>query len=88
MIFWKQKEKTNLRSEEYELLSKRYNIVADEVADMRRQLGVLQSSVNLLRGQFNRKLIGLEKEEEKVTPKEEETNINPTVFLSPNGAAI
>jgi len=34
---------------------------------------LLRSDNNNLRGQFNRKLSGLQKEEEKVAPKEEES---------------
>jgi len=56
MIFWRKKQTENLRTEEYEILSKKIIGLADDVADYRRQTKLLETEINNLRGQFNRKL--------------------------------
>jgi len=91
MSFWHRKNETPLRSEEYERVSKRITELAAAVEELQNKFKILETNYNNLRGNFNRKLSGL-KEEEKVAPKEEEmetdTNLKPTVFLSPNGLPI
>jgi len=69
MWFSKKKE---LKSEEYETLSNKLVDLRAEVKNMVGEVVLLRTECNNLRGQFNRKLAGLAKEEEKVAPKEEE----------------
>ena len=89
MSFWKKSNETPLRSDEYERISKKFTELAATVEELQNKFKILETNYNNLRGNFNRKLSGL-KEEEKVVPKEEETetNIKPSVFLTPNGLPI
>jgi len=76
MMFWNKKKddpnKNTTNSEEYERLSKRITDLAAEVALHKTKVELIETDVANLRGKFNRKLSGLQKEEEKVEPKEEE----------------
>lgn len=91
MSFWKKSNETPLNSSEYEKISKRLTEFAGTIEEIKNNFKILETNYNNLRGNFNRKLSGL-KEEEKVAPKEEEmsgeTNIKPSVFLSPNGTPL
>ena len=71
MISWFGKKK-EMRSEEYEQLFKRIVDLSGEIADIRKRCDLLSTDTANLRGRFNKQLAWLPKEEEKVTPKEEE----------------
>jgi hypothetical protein len=68
-MFWKKNKnddlhKTNLNSDEYERLFKRILEVSAAVTDCNNQLKVLSTNLDNLRGNFNRKLAGIAKEEQ------------------------
>lgn len=74
-MWWQKKNDTSkdaLNSAEYERLSKRVTELTGEVGTLKTLCNSLETDVANLRGKFNRKLSGLQKEEEKVEPKEEE----------------
>ena len=76
-----------INSVEYEKLSKRITELVAEVETMRSKIKVLETDNANLRGNFNRKLSGIKKEELQEEEKTE-SNIKPSVFLSPNGTPI
>ena len=81
MFFWKKKP----NSEEYDTLNLRIRKLESSVENLETRINLQRTDLNNLRGNFNRKLAGLSKEEEKVEPKEEEKpqNLNkggPIVF--------
>lgn len=80
-MFWKKKDdnlhKEHLNSDEYERLLKRLLDITTEVKSCQAELKLLQSDLANLRGNFNRKLAGIAKEESaKEKPQEEEKFIN------------
>lgn len=89
MIFWKKnKNEDTLNSKEYESLCKKLIELSSELEDLKIKLKILTTDQNNLRGNFNRKLGGLKKEEKTEEATETETNLKPNVFLSPNGTPI
>lgn len=78
MSFWK---KQPVNSDEYEKLSKKITDLSSEVEELTAKIRIITSDVSNLRGQFNRKLTGLKKEE----VSEEEKDINNPVILPYNG---
>jgi predicted nucleic acid-binding Zn-ribbon protein len=68
-MWWTRKK---IGSDEYEQLSNKITALRADIGEAQQEVRGLRTDVNLLRGQFNRKLSGLAKEEEKVEPKEEE----------------
>lgn len=73
-----------MNSEEYEKLSKKLTEVLSAIDELTAKVRVVQSDNANLRGQFNRKLLGIKKEE----AAEEETKKEPSVFLGPNGTPL
>jgi uncharacterized coiled-coil DUF342 family protein len=85
---FKKNNETPLNSGEYEQLAKKFVSLSTKVEELEGKFKVLQTNYDNLRGNFNRKLSGL-KEEEKVTPKEEEEetkSINNPMFIPYNGS--
>lgn len=86
-MFWKSKDdnirKEHLNSDEYERLLKRLLDIVTEVKSNQAQLELLKSDLANLRGNFNRKLAGIVKEEQaKEKPAETESfnNSNELYF--------
>lgn len=74
-MWWKKNDNTSknpVNSEEYERLAKRITELVAELGLLKANYKIIETDVDNLRGNFNRKLKGLVKEEEKVAPKEEE----------------
>jgi len=82
-MFWS--KKNEITSIEYEKLSKRVIELFSELEDIKVQVKILGTNYDNLRGNFNRKLAGVKKEEET---EKTEKDINKSVFLSPNGSPI
>lgn len=91
MSFWRKSENVPLNSKEYESCAKKIVEVSGRIEELETKFKILTTNYDNLRGQFNRKLSGL-KEEEKVAPKEEESetdkNIKDNIFLNPDGKPI
>lgn len=91
MSFWRKSNETPLNSGEYERVSKRIVELVGRIEELETKFKILGTNYDNLRGNFNRKLSGL-KEEEKVAPKEEETetdkDLKPNIFLNPDGKPI
>lgn len=89
---WRNKDDVQLNSKEYESVTKKIIEFSARIEELENKFKILGTNYDNLRGQFNRKLSGIAKEEEKVAPKEEEmtneTNIKPCMFLNPNGLPI
>lgn len=73
MILWFGKKKEKLNSEEYEKLLKKITEVSNDVNNFesiqRKQaiaIETIETRLDLLRGQFNRKLKGIQKEEQQI----------------------
>lgn len=81
-MFWK---KTQVNSAEYEYLHKRITELQNSINELSSKIAVVQSDNANLRGQFNRKLTGLKKEEQQ-EEQEETKSINNPVILPWNGA--
>lgn len=82
-MFWKNERKF-INSAEYETISKKIVELNERVEILSHKLSVLQTSMDNLRGNFNRKLKGLKKDEQE--EEEEETkDINNPVILPYNG---
>lgn len=77
-MFWK---KSKVNSDEYEFLLKRISELKAEVAELSSKVAAVTSDAANLRGQFNRKVSGIKKEESK----EETQSINNPVILPYNG---
>lgn len=73
-----------MNSQEYETLSKKITELISVVEEQKVLIRKLETDISLLRGQFNRKLAGLKKEDQE-TPEEETKNINNPVLLPYNG---
>lgn len=78
MNFWKSK----INSDEYDKLFKKYIELSGEIAEITAKIRLIQSDNSNLRGQFNRKLSGIKKEE---STTEETKDINNPVILPDNG---
>jgi len=85
-MIWRKNESVN--SIEYEKLSKRITELVAEVETIRTKFKILETNYDNLRGNFNRKLSGIKKEEKAEEDIETENNLKPSVFLSPNGSPI
>jgi len=79
-MFWK---KTRINSDEYEHLHKRVTELNSLVLELSAKVASVQSDAANLRGQFNRKLTGIKKEEQE--DMEEGKTINNPVILPYNG---
>lgn len=83
MNFWK---KTQVNSDEYEKLSKKIIDLSSDVQELTAKIRTITSDVSNLRGLFNRKLIGLKKEEVgEVEEQQEQKGINNQVILPYDG---
>lgn len=80
-MFWK---KTQVNSQEYEYLHKRITELQNLVQELSAKVASVTSDAANLRGQFNRKLSGIKKEEEK-EEMEEGKSINNQVILPEHG---
>lgn len=85
---WFKKYDNPLNSGEYEKLSKRIVELAGMVEELQNKFKILTTNYDNLRGNFNRKLSGLKKEETEEEMTETTKDIKPNVFLSPNGFPI
>lgn len=66
MLFWKKHDNTNQNASiplEYDRLLRRLSDVSAEIELLKTTVKVMQTDLDNLRGNFNRKLKGLEKEE-------------------------
>jgi len=84
-MFWKKKDdgirKEHINTDEYERLSKRILDNAAEIKTCLSELNLLKTDLANLRGNFNRKLAGIVKEETaKEVPKETESFNNSNEF--------
>jgi predicted nucleic acid-binding Zn-ribbon protein len=74
MNFWKKNlndEKIRfLNSDEYERISKRITELDSNFTSLKNKFEILQTSLDNLRGNFNRKLSGIKKEEEQEESKD------------------
>lgn len=86
MSFWQKKNESPLRSDEYERISRRFTEVVAIVEELQNKFKILETNYNNLRGNFNRKLSKIKEEEKE--EMQTETNIKPSIFLTPNGAPI
>lgn len=82
MSFWRNK---SLNSDEYEKLQKKIIDLDAKIEKANVDLRILQTDYNNLRGNFNRKLSGLKKEEADQEQKEETKDINNPVILPMHG---
>lgn len=73
MNFWNKK----VNSDEYEKLHKKITELSVEISELTAKIRLIQSDNSNLRGQFNRKLSGLKKEE---TPEETKDINNPVIL--------
>lgn len=91
MSFWNRNNEKHLNSAEYESIAKKLVEISSRVEELENKFKILGTNYDNLRGQFNRKLSGLKKEEE-VGQEEEKTesdkDIKPNIFLSPDGTLI
>lgn len=76
-MFWKTK---NLSSNEYETVLKRIADCKHEIEAVKAQLAALQTNYDNLRGQFNRKLSVIRKEEQANEEQKDLNNLNPFVM--------
>lgn len=84
MSFWRKNKDEHLNSNEYESISKKVTELFTELEELKIKFKILETNYDNLRGNFNRKLTGIKKEEE--TEKATETqNINNPVILPDNG---
>lgn len=81
MSFWNKKP---LNSEEYEKLQKKIIDLDAKIEKANVDLKILQTNYDNLRGNFNRKLAGIKKEEAQEFD-EGEKSINNPVILPVNG---
>jgi len=81
-MFWKN---TKINSDEYEKLTKRIVDLYAIIEELSSKIRVVQSDNANLRGQFNRKLLGLKKEEAQEENTETQS-INNQVILPYDGA--
>ena len=85
---WFQKKNESLNSREYESCSKKLTELSGKIEELDTKFKILGTNYDNLRGQFNRKLSGIKKEEQTEEMQETETNKNPSIFLTPNGTPI
>lgn len=69
MNLWFGKKQEKLNSEEYEKLFKKMVEVEGDVNSLQSKFKALETNYDNLRGQFNRKLSGIRKEEAKIEDK-------------------
>lgn len=89
-MFWQSKKK--IGSDEYETVVNKLSTLRGQFTDLEQEVRGLRTDVNLLRGQFNRKLAGLAKEEKELAtpaanPADEAKPLNkaePKVFTGMN----
>lgn len=81
-MFWK---KTKVNSDEYEYLHKRITELSNLITELTAKIAAVQSDAANLRGQFNRKVSGIKKEEQQEHKEEETQSINNQVILPWNG---
>lgn len=81
-MFWRRNENP-INSKEYEFLYKRIVELSAEVEELKNKYKILETNYDNLRGNFNRKLQGLKKEEvlEEIA---EEKSINKPMLLPVN----
>lgn len=64
MNFWrKKKDDYHITSEEFEYTSKRITELLSRIEELQVKFKILETNYDNLRGQFNRKLSGIKKEE-------------------------
>lgn len=82
MLFFKKRNENTSQnltnSDEYGKVLRRFAEISTDVELCKTQIKVLQTDVDNLRGKFNRKLKGLEKEEEE---KEKNINTDNTLYF-------
>lgn len=86
MNFFSRKKQEPMNSEDYEKLSKKITDLATLVEELKVKFRVLETNYDNLRGNFNRKLAGLKKEEADSDPdpmdqKQDTKSINTSVIL-------
>lgn len=84
MSFWRNK---SLNSDEYEKLTKKIIEFDSKIEKAIVDLKILQTNYDNLRGNFNRKLSGIKKEE-ATESTEQEKDINNPVILPWNGTPL
>lgn len=72
MSFWKKGTEEFLTSKEFDTLSRKITELSSEVEDLKIKFRFMNTNYDNLRGQFNRKLSGLKKEEEQQPDEEQE----------------
>lgn len=84
-MFWRKNKETKLNSDEYESVVKKLISFTEKIETLEVRIKTLTTDVENLRGQFNRKLNKIKKEElQEETPQEQ--NINNPVILPYDGA--
>jgi len=81
-MFWK---KTQINSDEYEKLHKKITELVGLIDELKINVTMLQTDCSNLRGQFNRKLQGIKKEEKDLDDSDMEKGINNPVILPDHG---
>lgn len=76
------RNETRINSEEYERITKRLIDFSARIEELENKFKILQTNYDNLRGNFNRKLTGIKKEE----TEEETQSINNPVILPYNGS--
>lgn len=84
-MWFKKRNETRINSEEYESVAKKLIELSTRLEELHNKFKILETNYDNLRGNFNRKLAGIRKEEK---PEESENNLKPSVFLNPNGLPI
>jgi len=81
-MFWKKENETDsgnkkcINSDEYEKLIRRISEEAARISHLENDFKILSTNVDNLRGNFNRKLSGIAKNEEQTKQQETESFIN------------
>lgn len=87
MLFWKKNNETDntgkktLRSDEYEFCLKRIAELNSAVQSLEAKYKIVQTDLDNLRGNFNRKLKGIKEEEKKEEQIEQPQNINTDLYI-------
>lgn len=84
-MFWKKNE--DLNSDEYEKLTKRIIELSAKFEELENKFKILGTNYDNLRGNFNRKLSGIKKEDPSEADEETKT-INKPILLDINGNFI
>lgn len=84
-MFWRNNNKKSLSSEEFEKLLRRIIDLDGKIASLEITYKKIEADCNNLRGNFNRRLKGIKRDEELEEETEETQNLNNNVILPEDG---